>query len=123
MPASGSSKSQIDFVLVKDRDRSLVRDTKIVLYETVAPQQRPLICALKIAPPSVKKVERCGAPRIKWSRMRENEAAITSRVRLPTVTNVDETWKKATDAIRQAALSELGITKPVRRKVDKQTWL
>ncbi|VDP17676.1 unnamed protein product [Heligmosomoides polygyrus] len=35
---------------------------------------------------------------------------------------VDETWKKATDAIRQAAQSELGITKPGRWKVDKQTW-
>ncbi|VDP60377.1 unnamed protein product [Heligmosomoides polygyrus] len=29
----------------------------------------------------------------------------------------------ATDAIRQAAQSELGITKPGRRNVDKQTWL
>ncbi|VDO66764.1 unnamed protein product [Heligmosomoides polygyrus] len=55
--------------------------------------------------------------------MGEKEAAVISRVRLPTVTTVDETWKKATDAIRQAAQSELGITKPGRRKVDKQAWL
>uniref|UniRef100_A0A183G0B0 Reverse transcriptase domain-containing protein n=1 Tax=Heligmosomoides polygyrus TaxID=6339 RepID=A0A183G0B0_HELPZ len=44
-------------------------------------------------------------------------------LRLPAVTTVDETWNKATDAIRQAAESELGITKPGRRKVDKQAWL
>ncbi|VDP46820.1 unnamed protein product [Heligmosomoides polygyrus] len=55
--------------------------------------------------------------------MREKEAAVISRVRLPTVTTVDETWKMATDAIRQAAESELGITKPGRRKIDKQAWL
>ncbi|VDP36159.1 unnamed protein product [Heligmosomoides polygyrus] len=55
--------------------------------------------------------------------MKEKEAAVISRVRLATVTTVDETWKKTTDAIRQAAQSELGITKPGRRKVDKQTWL
>ncbi|VDP14105.1 unnamed protein product [Heligmosomoides polygyrus] len=55
--------------------------------------------------------------------MREKEAAVISRVRLPTVATVDETWKKAGDAIRQAAQSELGITKPGRRKVDKQAWL
>ncbi|VDO60933.1 unnamed protein product [Heligmosomoides polygyrus] len=55
--------------------------------------------------------------------MKEKEAAVISRVRLPTVTTVDETWKKATDAIRQAARLELGITKPGRRKVDKQTLL
>ncbi|VDP12261.1 unnamed protein product [Heligmosomoides polygyrus] len=120
---SGSSKSRIDFVLVRDRDRSLVTDAKIVPYETVAPQHRPLICTLKIVPPRLKQVERCGAARIKWWRMREKEAAVISRVRLPTVTTVDETWKKTTDAIRQAAQSELGITKPGRRKVDKQAWL
>ncbi|VDP11892.1 unnamed protein product [Heligmosomoides polygyrus] len=55
--------------------------------------------------------------------MREKEAAVISCVRLPTVTTVGETWKKATNAIRQAAQSELGITKPGRRKVDKQIWL
>ncbi|VDP04498.1 unnamed protein product [Heligmosomoides polygyrus] len=109
---SGNTKTQIDFVLVRDRDRCLVTDAKPLSYETVAPQHRPLICTLKIAPPRLKQVERCGAPRIKWWRIRENEAALISRVRLPTVTTVDETWKKATDAIRQYAQSELGITKP-----------
>ncbi|VDP37750.1 unnamed protein product [Heligmosomoides polygyrus] len=35
---------------------------------------------------------------------------------------VDETWRRATDAIRQAAKLELGTTKPGRRKLDKKTW-
>ncbi|VDP19226.1 unnamed protein product [Heligmosomoides polygyrus] len=126
----------MDFVLVKDRYRGFVTDAKIVPYETIAPQHRPLICILKIAPPRQKQVERCGAPRIKWWRMREKEAAVIlkiapprqkqvercgaarikwwrmrekeaaviSHVRLPTVTTVEETWKMATDAIRQAAV-------------------
>ncbi|VDO99401.1 unnamed protein product [Heligmosomoides polygyrus] len=55
--------------------------------------------------------------------MKEKEAPIVSCVRLSTVTTVDETWKKATDAIRQAASSALGTTKPGRRKIEKQTWL
>ncbi|VDP51677.1 unnamed protein product [Heligmosomoides polygyrus] len=55
--------------------------------------------------------------------MREKKAAVISRVRLPTVTTVDETWKKATDVIRQAAQSELGITKAGRRKVEKRARL
>ncbi|VDO92112.1 unnamed protein product [Heligmosomoides polygyrus] len=115
-----STRTPIDFFLVKDRDRSLVTDAKVVPYETVAPLHRPPICTLRIAAPKLKQVKRCGAPRIKWRRMREKESAVISRVRLPTVTTVDESWKKATDAIRQAAQSELGITKPGRRKVDKQ---
>ncbi|VDP15935.1 unnamed protein product [Heligmosomoides polygyrus] len=86
---SGSTKIQIDFVLVRDRDRSLVTDAKI---EMVAPQHRPLICTLKTDPPKLKQ------------------------------SRVDDTWKKATEAIRQAAQSEPGIMKPGRRK-DKQAWL
>ncbi|VDO19912.1 unnamed protein product [Heligmosomoides polygyrus] len=112
-----------DFVLVNDRDRSIVTDAKIMPYETVAPQHRPLVCTFKITPPRVQQVERCGAARLRWWRMKEKEAAAISRVQLPTVTTVDETWKKATDAIRQAARSELGTTKPGRRKVDNLTWL
>ncbi|VDO18467.1 unnamed protein product [Heligmosomoides polygyrus] len=78
----------IDFVLVKDRDRCTVMNPKIVSYETVAPQHRPLICALKIAFPRLKQVERCGAARIKWWQTKEKEAAVISSVRLPTVTTV-----------------------------------
>ncbi|VDO80714.1 unnamed protein product [Heligmosomoides polygyrus] len=52
----------------------------IVPYETVAPQHRPLICTLKTVPPRLKQVERCGAARIKWWRMKEKEAAVISRV-------------------------------------------
>ncbi|VDP55165.1 unnamed protein product [Heligmosomoides polygyrus] len=101
--------------LVKDRDRSIVIDAKVVPYEMVAPQHRPLVCTFKITPPRLNQVERCGAARIKYRRMKENEAAVISRVRLPTVTTVD-----ATDAIRQAvelnwALRSLDDTKSTSR--------
>uniref|UniRef100_A0A7I4Z612 Reverse transcriptase domain-containing protein n=1 Tax=Haemonchus contortus TaxID=6289 RepID=A0A7I4Z612_HAECO len=51
------------------------------------------------------------------------EAAVVSRILLPAVTTVDETWKRATEAITRVARSKLGTTKPGRRKLDKQTWL
>ncbi|VDP19030.1 unnamed protein product [Heligmosomoides polygyrus] len=81
-----------------------VTDAKTVPYETVATQHRPLICSLKITPPRYK------------------EAAVISRIWLPTVTTVDETWTDATKAITRAARLELGTTKPGRRWVDKQAW-
>ncbi|VDP09301.1 unnamed protein product [Heligmosomoides polygyrus] len=49
--AESHSLTIIDFVLANDRDRSSVTDAKVVLYETVAPQHRPLIWTFKIAPP------------------------------------------------------------------------
>ncbi|VDP13176.1 unnamed protein product [Heligmosomoides polygyrus] len=54
---SGNTKTQIDFILVKHRDRTLVTDAKVVPYETVATQHRPLIDTLKIAPPRLRQVE------------------------------------------------------------------
>ncbi|XGW10232.1 hypothetical protein V3C99_012037 [Haemonchus contortus] len=122
---SGENRTQIDFVLVRHRDQGLVTDAKTVPYETVATQHRPLICTLKIAPPKPKVAERCGPARIKWWRLKEKEkeSAVVSRILLPAVTTVDETWKSAVEAITRVARSELGMTKPGRRKIDKQTWL
>ncbi|VDO94994.1 unnamed protein product [Heligmosomoides polygyrus] len=78
---------------------------------------------LNHTPPRCKHVERCGSARIKWWRLKENEVAVIPRIRLPTVTTVDETWKDATDAITRAARFELGTTKPGRRWINKQAWL
>nr|CDJ81375.1 unnamed protein product [Haemonchus contortus] len=120
---SGENRTQIDFVLVRHRDQGLVTDAKTVPYETVATQHRPLICTLKIAPPKPKLAERCGPARIKWWRLKEKEEAVVSSILLPAVTTVDETWTGAAEAITRVARSKLGVTKPGRRKLDKQTWL
>uniref|UniRef100_A0A7I5EDF7 Endo/exonuclease/phosphatase domain-containing protein n=1 Tax=Haemonchus contortus TaxID=6289 RepID=A0A7I5EDF7_HAECO len=122
---SGENKTQMDFVLVRHRDQGLVTDAKTVPYETVATQHRPPICTLKIAPPKPKFAERCGPARIKWWRLneKEKESAVVSRILLPAVTTFDETLKCVVAAITRVARSELGMTEPGRRKVDKQTCL
>ncbi|XGW23662.1 hypothetical protein V3C99_005687 [Haemonchus contortus] len=94
---SGENRTQIDFVLVRDRDQGLVTDAKTVPYETVATQHRPLICTLKIAPPKPKLAE-------SGNDCRRN-------------------LEGAAEAITRVARSKLGVTKPGRRKLDKQTWL
>ncbi|EYC32664.1 hypothetical protein Y032_0002g1031 [Ancylostoma ceylanicum] len=115
--------TQIDYVLVRCRDQKLVTDAKIIPYEAIAAQYRPLICTMKITPPKQKYDERCGPSRIKWWRMKEKEDAVISRTSLPPVTTVEETWQHATRMIAEVSRSELGVTKPNRRKIDKQTWL
>ncbi|EYB87852.1 hypothetical protein Y032_0256g368 [Ancylostoma ceylanicum] len=78
---------------------------------------------MKIMPPKRMHDERCGPARIKWWRLKEKEESVTSRIKLPPVTTIDETWENATRAIVEVARSELGTTKPGRRKIDRQTWL
>ncbi|VDL74066.1 unnamed protein product [Nippostrongylus brasiliensis] len=77
---SGNTRSQIDYVHVRRRDAKLVSDAKVVPYETVATQHRPLICTMKITPPKREWVERCGHARIKWWRLKGNEARIIARI-------------------------------------------
>ncbi|VDP02347.1 unnamed protein product [Heligmosomoides polygyrus] len=112
--------SAVSITDAQDRDRSLVTDAKVVPYKTVAPQHRPLICTLKIAPPRLKQVERCGCTK---NQVVANEREGSSCDFSCAVTTVNETWKKATDAIRQAALSEHGIAKYGRRMVGPQAGM
>uniref|UniRef100_W6NET7 Craniofacial development protein n=1 Tax=Haemonchus contortus TaxID=6289 RepID=W6NET7_HAECO len=120
---NGENRKQIDFFLVRHCHQGLVTDAKTVPYGTVATQHRPLICTLKIAPPKPKLAERCGPTRIKWWRLKEKEEAVVSSILLPAVTTVDETLKGAAEAITRVARLKLGVAKPGRRKLDKQTWL
>ncbi|WP_218939395.1 endonuclease/exonuclease/phosphatase family protein, partial [Wolbachia endosymbiont of Atemnus politus] len=120
---SGNAATQIDFVLVRRRDLKFVLDTKVIPYETVATQHRPLVCKIRIAPPRQKREERNGPKRIKWWQMKKQENDLIERISLPHITNVDETWRITTKVITEAAQEVLGSTKPGRRKIDKMPWL
>uniref|UniRef100_A0A7I4Z3N8 Reverse transcriptase domain-containing protein n=1 Tax=Haemonchus contortus TaxID=6289 RepID=A0A7I4Z3N8_HAECO len=95
-------------------------DSHLITYSD---ENRTQIDFVLIAPPKPKLAERCGPARIKWWRLKEKEEAVVSSILLPAVTTVDETWKVAAEAITRVARSKLGVTKPGRRKLDKQTWL
>ncbi|EYC43087.1 hypothetical protein Y032_0504g2653 [Ancylostoma ceylanicum] len=62
---SGNTRTQIEFVLVRRRDQNLATYAKIGPHETVATQDRQLICTMKIMSPRQKRDERCGQSRIK----------------------------------------------------------
>ncbi|XGW23906.1 hypothetical protein V3C99_005819, partial [Haemonchus contortus] len=97
------------------------RDSHLITF--YSGENRTQIDFVLIAPPKPKLAERCGPARIKWWRLKEKEEAVVSSILLPAVTTVDETWKGAAEAITRVARSKLGVTKPGRRKLDKQTWL
>ncbi|VDL85450.1 unnamed protein product [Nippostrongylus brasiliensis] len=120
---SGNSKSQIDYVLVRRRDAKLVSDAKVVPYETVATQRRPLICTMEFTPPKQMKVERCGHERINWRRLKEKEAEVIGGIQMPPIVDVDGTRQDMKTVVYEAARSQLGVTKPCQRMIDRKTWL
>lgn len=120
---SGHKKTQIDYVLVRQRDRQLVHDVKALPYVTIATQHRPIVAKIQIEPPPVPRPQRTGPARVKWHKFRVQESAVITRVTLPAVTTVEATWQAAKASIEAAASSILGKTKPGRRYHDKQAWL
>ncbi|VDL78641.1 unnamed protein product [Nippostrongylus brasiliensis] len=69
------------------------------------------------------RVERCGRERIKWWRLRKKEAEVIGGIRMPPIVDVDGTWQDMKSVVDDAARSQLGVTKPGRRMIDRQTWL
>jgi len=68
---SGTSISQIDYILVRKRDRKLVRDVKVIPGEECAPQHRLLVGDFTIAlPPTTR---RKFVPRCRTWKLREHE--------------------------------------------------
>ncbi|WKY07079.1 hypothetical protein Q1695_006907 [Nippostrongylus brasiliensis] len=102
---SGNARSQIDYVLVRRRDAKFVSDAKVVPYETVATQHRPLICTMKFTPPKQMRIERCGHERIKWWRLKEKEAEVIGGIRMPPIVDVDGTWQDMKTVVYEAARS------------------
>ncbi|VDP20327.1 unnamed protein product [Heligmosomoides polygyrus] len=79
MVAAVMAVSVMGRVMLMNHDRRLVTDAKVVPYETVATQHLPLICTLKLAPPRLRQVERCGPARINgggWKRRSQLVAGI-----------------------------------------------
>lgn len=71
-------------------------ETQRIWYETVAPRHRLLICTLQITegwsrPSDALQWESSGG---EWKRKKESEVAVISRVRLPTITTVNKTWRQ-----------------------------
>lgn len=55
--------------------------------------------------------------------MKEKEAAVITRIRLPTTTSANATWKRISDAICQATRSVLATTMSGRHKIGRQAWM
>ncbi|VDL75224.1 unnamed protein product [Nippostrongylus brasiliensis] len=53
---------------------------------------------------------------------KEKEAEVIGGIRLPPIVDVDSTWQNMKTVVYEAAWS-LGMTKPGRRMIGRQTWL
>lgn len=121
---SGGHATQIDYWMVRRRDLKQVTDTKVIPYESVAPQHRLLVMDTKIVKP---KLPRCrtGPKRFKWWKAKEHKEKLTTML-LSLAVNTDQPaekmWTEAAERIHNIAEDTVGSTKPGRKYIEKQVW-
>lgn len=122
--SSGGHNTQIDYILLRKHDFPIVADTKVIPSECLAPQHKLLITDLRIKV-YIRKPYVKGQAKIKWWKLQDHKMTLREKTVFPPVDcdNIDHTWSSFTTSITSIAQSELGVTKPGTRKIDKQTWL
>ncbi|XP_037774423.1 uncharacterized protein LOC119570976 [Penaeus monodon] len=76
---SGSTQSQIDYILCRSYDKN-TKDCKVILGETITNQHRPVICTLKVV--KSKPQTKSRTQKIKWWKLKKRRAEMILQIRL-----------------------------------------
>ncbi|KAK6743091.1 hypothetical protein RB195_010390 [Necator americanus] len=122
---SGGGETQIDFWMLRRRDRRLLQDSKVIPTGHVAPQHHLLVMDLKISRPR-KKHPRTDTQRIKWWNLKDRKEVFFASVAPSTLPHptrsVEEMWSSTSSVIRLTAENTLGKKTLGKPKVQKATW-
>ncbi|KAK6737186.1 hypothetical protein RB195_019713 [Necator americanus] len=122
---SGGRETQIDFWMLRRRDRRLLQDSKVIPTDHVAAQHHLLVMDLKISRPR-KRHPRTETQRIKWWNLKDRKEVFFASVAPSTLPHptrsVEEMWLSTSSVIRLTAENTLGKTTLGKPKVQKATW-
>ena len=122
---SGGCATQIDYILVRNKDRKLVKDVKVIPGEEVASQHHIVVCDMKMK--SCKEVRQPFIPKRKVWKLKERVTEENFVAEIENVTqrvnvegNVEDLWKSMKEDLLTATDITCGWTKgPPRHRV---TW-
>lgn len=126
--ASGKNKTQIDYIIVPQKNRRLVTNVKVFpdSCDRLQTQHRLLVADTLIPLPPKRLCDRTTAARVKWWRLNEKDRRMqfSLDVKLPPISeDVDRTWNELEKNVTETAKKHLGVTKLGTPYIDKQTWL
>ncbi|EYC27388.1 hypothetical protein Y032_0009g691 [Ancylostoma ceylanicum] len=120
---SGGRETQIDFWMLRRRDRNILVDTNVIPSDHVAAQHHLLVMDLKIRRPK-KARARTGTQRIKWWKLKEQKdkvlPALLSCLTSSTGCTVEEQWNATANAIKDSALVSWKEHLQARRRSKKR---
>ena len=122
---SGGRKTQIDYALVRQGDRSRCRNCKVLPTEKVASQHLLLVTDLEWRKSSRESI-RLQRERIIWKNLKGDTAlnfrnSIAPVCAVERVGEVDRLWTVMSTTIREKAKEMLGVTSG-KRRMDRESW-
>ena len=121
--SSGLSTTQIDYILVRNADKKVVKDVKVIAGEEAAQQHRLLVCDVVVH--LVKEVKKPFVPKRKVWKLKDNntKAEFEDEFRMKSVDkegSVEDLWGSLKEDLLASSDTTCGWTKgPPRHKV---TW-
>uniref|UniRef100_A0A914US57 Reverse transcriptase domain-containing protein n=1 Tax=Plectus sambesii TaxID=2011161 RepID=A0A914US57_9BILA len=126
--ASGNNKTQIDYIIVPQKNRRLVTNIKVYpdSCDRLQIQHRLLVADILVPLPPKRLCDRTTTSRVKWWRLNEEDRRVQFSLdaKLPLVSeDINRTWNELEKNVMEVAKKHLGVTKPGKPYIDRQTWL
>ena len=122
---SGGRESQIDFLMCRRCHLKEVINCKVINGEAVAAQHMVLVMDWEIQRGKKRKPEQA-TPRIKWSRLKEDDLKVQFREKVLDKVrpeeSVQEWWEETSTTILRVGQDVLSMTTGRRPPGDKETW-
>jgi hypothetical protein len=122
--ASGDRQTQVDYWTVRRCHLKHVKDCKVIPGESLLPQHRLLLLEMGLPINRQRRLTHGETKaRIKWWKLATKNAGSALAACLPALDQgIEETWTELTERVHKEATKLLGVTKPGRRRIEKETW-
>ncbi|KAK3532175.1 hypothetical protein QTP86_009196 [Hemibagrus guttatus] len=120
---SGGRSTQVDYILCRRGNLKEISDCKVVVGESVARQDRMVVCRMTLMVCKKKRSEI--EKKTKWWKLKKEECCEEFRQKLRQALGgqvvLPDDWETTAEVIRETGRKVLGVSSG-RRKEDKETW-
>ncbi|KAK3542861.1 hypothetical protein QTP70_006129 [Hemibagrus guttatus] len=120
---SGGRRTQVDYILCRRGNLKEISDCKVVVGESVARQNRMVVCRMTLMVCKKKRSET--EKKTKWWKLKKEECCEEFRQKLRQALGgqvlLPDDWETTAEVIRETGRKVLGVSSG-RRKEDKETW-
>ena len=123
---SGGNKSEVDYFMVRQLDKRLVKDVTVINGEACVAQHKLLICKIQLSDAILTSVKKQATKRLRLWKLKKTEVGVEFRDEVRKAAskrkegNVDQVWNELKECLTTAANKTCGRAKGTTKK--RVTW-